>query len=150
MKPSIRVDGENVHLGDQVVVSFTHPCGPVVGLVGEVKRLVIHDETTGELVDHRRMMIEDNRTGDSVEIHTRWIERIRTIDGPYMSQDEVNATVGAHRPKIAKLFEIAVQLTGDLDELSEDPVFAGASEIAAQAHDVAGALRATLDALSDQ
>lgn len=147
-RPTIRVDGENIGLGDNIVVSYVHPTGPIVGLVGSVKRIRCYDEFTSDLIPCT-IWIEDHRTGDLVEVRRESIRKIGQLDGPYMSQKEVNASVGAQRPLIASTFDLAVQLTGDLDELARDPAFAGASEIAAQAHDVAGALRATLDSLDD-
>lgn len=92
-RPTLRLDGENIGLGDIVTVSYVHESGPLIGLVGTVKRIRCYDEFTSDPVPNR-LWIEDYRSGDLVEVAREAVEKIGHVDGPYLTQDEIRAFDG--------------------------------------------------------
>lgn len=136
MRVTLRCGGENVGLGDLVVVAYTHEGGPIIGLIGQVERVVMFDAMTGESV-MPVISVRDFRSKDVVEISRDTVIKISQIDGPYLTEPEVGELLGEDgiSSDLSSLIDMAVQLTAEIDELSERPI-PGASELAARMHDI--------------
>lgn len=106
-RPTIRVLGENIGKGDNVVVSFaTERTVALVGIVGMVTRIRAYDEQTGEPIckidsgkHNPELWFSDIRTEIEIgPIEREEIHTIGLVDGPWTSPAEMRAM--GHDPGI--------------------------------------------------
>jgi hypothetical protein len=116
-RPTTRVQGQNIGIGDAVMVSFcTYETVAVVAIIGNVKRIRSYDEFTGEPVTKSatdatydpQFWFEDRRTRQLVgPIHRSEIHMIDQIDGPWATYAEL-AHMSGDPEALADLSDISV------------------------------------------
>lgn len=81
MRPGIRIQGRSVHKDDWVVLSYEHPDGPLLGLIGRVMQIIEPEDPAGVFSIKVGPYLG---TLGQITIDRCQIEVLDVIDGPHL------------------------------------------------------------------